>query len=163
MLPVITRLDCCPVYLVRGLSALLRILENIMKQEMVKEGAFPVTEITDSDITLTANVKSVGTDIWASNFGIPILFANNVATPYNLSGISLYNSNLQEGYCRVELFASDPETLEPIWHSAPVNGKSMFKTQTFLGFIGPIKTSDIYPEKKLYRPKDYEALGNGNN
>ena len=36
-------------------------------------------------------------------------------------------------------------------------------TQTFLGVIGPIKTSDIYPEKKLYRPDDYEALGNGKN
>jgi len=138
-------------------------LENIMRQELVSEGAFPVKEAIDSDIILTANIKSVGTDIWASNFGIPILFSNNVATPYNLSGISLYNSNLQEGYCRVELFASDPETLESVWHSPPVNGKSMFKTQTFLGFIGPIKTSDIYPEKKLYRPDDYESSGSNNN
>ncbi|MCA9430753.1 MAG: hypothetical protein KC940_09625 [Candidatus Omnitrophica bacterium] len=138
-------------------------METVIKQQLVKEGAFPVTEVTDADIAITANVKSVGTDIWSSNFGIPILFANNVTTSYNLSGISLYTSNLQEGYCRVEIFAADPDTLKPIWHSPPVNGKSMFRTQTFLGFIGPIKTSDIYPEKKLHRPDDYEASGNGNN
>jgi len=138
-------------------------LENIMRQELVKEGAYPVPDVGDADIALTANVKSVGTDIWSSNFGIPIFFANNVTSAYNLSGLSIYTANLQEGYCRVELFAADPETLDPIWHSPPVNGKSMFKTQTFLGFIGPIKTSDIYPEKRLFRPDDYEAQGNGKN
>lgn len=132
---------------------------NQIEQRLKEIGAYPVEDLADADIALTANMKSVGTDIWASNFGIPILFANNVAAPYNLSGISIYNSNLQEGYCRIEFFASDPDTLAPIWHSSPVNGKSMFSTKTFLGFIGPIKTSDIYPEKKLYRPDDYESSG----
>ncbi len=138
-------------------------IKKIIEQQLVKESSFPVSDIGDADIELTANVKSVGTDIWASNFGIPILFANAVTTPYNLSGISIYNSNLQEGYCRIEFFAEDPETLTPIWHSPPVNGQSMFRTKTFLGFIGPFKTSDIYPEKKLYRPKDYEASGAAQN
>ncbi len=141
----------------------VQYLRNTIQQNLAEASAYYVKDVTDADVVLTANIKAVGTDIWASNFGIPILFANNVATPYNLSGISLYTSNLQEGYCRIELFVSDPETLAPIWHSPPVNGKSMFRTKTFLGFFGPIKTSDIYPEKKLYRPDDYESSGAANN
>jgi uncharacterized protein YceK len=132
-------------------------IKAVLKKAFLKVKAVPVSDVEDADVSMTVLVHSIGTDVWLSNFGIPLFFGATPGLPGNFSGISLYNSNLQEGYCRMEFFGTDPKTDRLIWRSNPVVGNSYFKTQTFLGAFGPFKSGDIYPEKNLLRPKGYQA------
>jgi hypothetical protein len=124
---------------------------------LLVHGAQPVEDLETANVRLTVMVQAVGTDIWLSNFGVPLLLAANPATS-GFSGITLYQSNLQEGYCRLQFYATNPRTGEMNFRSDPVHGDSYFKTQSFLGFIGPFKSSDIFPERKYFRPQGYEEL-----
>lgn len=105
----------------------------------------------DADVLVTALIHSMGTDIRRGQFGIPIpvfgALGPTTAVPSGLGGLSLYNSNLQEGYCRVEFYGTSTKTNKLLWRSEPVEGNSFLKTTKAFGFIGPIKKSDIYFEE----------------
>jgi hypothetical protein len=130
-----------------------------LEETLLNHGVHPVRSMEGADVRLVALVHSLGTDIWVGNFGIP-LFLGAAATgvPSTLSGISLYTSNLQEGYCRVEFFGRQPGTNNLLWQSKPVYGTSYFKTQTFLGLFGPYKSGDIFPERKMFRPSGFGEI-----
>ena len=130
-----------------------------LEETLLNRGVFPVGSMEGADIRLVALVHSVGTDIWIGNFGIPLFFATAASgAPASLSGISFYTSNLQEGYCRVEFFGRQPGTNNLLWQSKPVYGTAYFKTQTYFGLFGPYKSGDIFPERKMFRPRGFEEI-----
>ena len=130
-----------------------------LEETLLNHDVHPVGSVEKADVRLVALVHSVGSDIWIGNFGIPLFFASAAGgAPASLSGISLYTSNLQEGYCRVEFFGRQPGTNSLLWQSKPVYGTAYFKTQTFLGLFGPYKSGDIFPERKMFRPRGFEEI-----
>lgn len=130
-----------------------------LEETLLNHGVHPVGSMENADVRLVALVHSVGSDIWIGNFGIPLFLASAAAgVPGSLSGISLYTSNLQEGYCRVEFFGRQPGTHKLLWQSKPVYGTSYFKTQTYFGLFGPYKSGDIFPERKMFRPKGFGEI-----
>lgn len=135
-----------------------KFTRSVLEKELASHGSRIVDSTKLADVRMTALVRAVGTDIWVSNFGIPLLVTAHPEVPSNVGGISLYNSNLQEGYCRMEFFGSHPLTDQVLWRIPEVNGDSYFKTTTFLGLFGPYKSSDIFPERKLIRPKGYVPI-----
>jgi len=130
-------------------------IRTVLKSRLGLEGIIETEEVTEADLLLTTQVYSVGTDIWIGNFGIPLTLANNPEVPSYIGGISIYNSNLQKGYCRLEFFISDPRSKQLLWQIEPVSGKSYFKTTSFLGVFGPFQSSDIFPEELYIRPENY--------
>jgi len=131
-------------------------IATALEKALLEAKAIPVEDSAMADVKMTVVLHSAGTDIWLSNFGIPFFLSFNASVPSNMAGISLYNSNLQEGYCRMQFYGTDPHTGKLAWQSDTVKGTSYFKTQTYLGIFGPYKSGDIYPEKKLFRPKGYK-------
>ncbi|GMV66668.1 MAG: hypothetical protein KJ050_03530 [Candidatus Omnitrophica bacterium] len=135
-----------------------KFIRSALEKELASHGSRVVDTTRQADVRMTAMVRAVGTDIWVSNFGIPLLVTAHPEVPSNVGGISLYNSNLQEGYCRMDFFGTHPLTDQVLWRIPVVHGDSYFKTTTFLGLFGPYKSSDIFPERKLIRPKGYVPI-----
>lgn len=133
-------------------------IRTAIERELSRYHCRFVESATQANVEMTVLVRSVGTDIWVSNFGIPLVVTAHPDVPSSIGGISLYNSNLQEGYCRLEFLGRDPRSKELLWQIPAVNGDSYFKTTTFLGLFGPYKSSDIFPERKLIRPKGYVPI-----
>ncbi len=133
-------------------------IKTAIERELSRNQCSLVESATKANVEMTVFIRSVGTDIWVSNFGIPLLVTAHPEVPSTVGGISLYNSNLQEGYCRLEFMGRDPITKALLWQIPAVNGDSYFKTTTFLGLFGPYKSSDIFPERKLIRPKGYVPI-----
>lgn len=130
-------------------------VQECIRRHLAAEGAKLVESVTGSDVVVKALVESVGSDIWIGNFGIPLIATTHPEVPAPVGGISLFNSNHQQGYCRMQLFGYHPKTEKLLWRIGPVHGDSYFKTSTLLGLFGPYKSSDIFPERKYFRPKGY--------
>lgn len=133
-------------------------IKSAIERELSRYHCSLVESATKANVEMTVFVRAVGTDIWVSNFGIPLVVTAHPEVPSSIGGISLYNSNLQEGYCRLEFAGRDPKNKELLWQIPAVHGDTYFKTTTFLGLFGPYKSSDVFPERKLIRPKGYVPL-----
>ncbi len=133
-------------------------IKTTIEREISRHHCLLVEDATRADVEMTVLIRSVGTDIWVSNFGIPLLVTEYQGVPSSAGGLSIFSYNRQEGYCRMEFMGRDPVSKELLWQIPVVHGDSYFKTTTVLGIFGPYKSSDIFPERKLIRPKGYVPI-----
>lgn len=133
-------------------------IKTTIERELNRYHCQLVEDATKANFEMTVLVRSVGTDIWVSNFGIPLLVTAYEGVPSSAGGLSLFSTNKQEGYCRLEFIGRNPVSKELLWQIPVVHGDTYFKTTTFLGVFGPFKSSDVFPERPLIRPKGYVPL-----
>jgi len=107
-------------------------LENVVSAELATRGAILVPDVSAAEYVALVNADAIGIEQDSTFVGLPAV--ESAIVPIGLPEITVYDSNREEGYARIEIVFADLKNGGVLARSGPVDSETWAQQRTYLLF-----------------------------